>query len=156
MKCVGESNKNFYISKSTQQGAGQGLFATKDLKKGDALLIVGVIAKARECVRYADNYSFVTNEGECWVPLGFGAIVNHANNPAHQNVEYANDPLPEYRLLRDIKKDEELLTNYGAGFANTLATHQVLGASGNLLEWEQECIDIAESKEGKELYEKVF
>lgn len=156
MTCVVELDRRFRIDKSTQQGAGQGLFTRRNLSKGDQLDIVGAVVTERECVKYADNYNFVNNRGECWIPLGFGAIVNHANNPAHQNVEYINDPKPAYKFLRDIEEGEELLTSYGAGFANTLATYQILKAEGNLLEWEQECVDIAESKEGKGLYEKVF
>jgi len=153
---VTEYDNRFQISESTQNGAGRGLFAKIAVKEGDQLDIVGVVAVSRDCVRYADNYNFVANKGECWVPLGFGAIVNHANNPAHQNVEYTNDPKPAYRFLRDIKEGEELLTSYGAGFANTLATYQALGVKEDLIGWEQECVDIADSKEGKELYEKVF
>lgn len=156
MHYVKELDNRFYIAESTQQGAGQGLFAVQDLSKDSQLDIVGVVAAARDCVKFADNYNFVTKKGECWVPLGFGALVNHSSNPAHQNVEYTCHETPAYRFIRDIKKDEEILTSYGHAFANVLAIYQTLEERGNIIEWQQECEDIADSKEGKELYEKVF
>jgi len=156
MHVVEELDNRFRINESRQSGAGKGLFASKNLNKGDQLDIVGVVAKARECVKYADGYSFETKTGECWVPLGFGAIVNHATNPAKQNVEYTNDPLPAYRFMRDIDEGDELLTSYGAGFANTLAVYLTLGIEESLIEWEQDCVQVADSKEGKELYASIF
>lgn len=155
MHCAEELDNRFHIAKSTQKGAGEGLFANESLRKGDRLDIVGVVAK-RECVKYADGYSFETGIGQCWVPLGFGAIVNHATNPANQNVEYTHDPQPAYCFMRDIEEGEELLTSYGAGFANTLAVYSIVEGKENLIEWEQDCVEIADSKEGKEFYASIF
>lgn len=158
MHSVTESDDRFYIDKSTQGDAGDGLFAAADLKEGDTLRIVGVIAKSRECVKFADSHSLVTQKGDCWIPLGFGALVNHACNPANQNVSYAfdDDGTPMFRLTRNVEKGDEILTDYGAGFANILAVYLTLGAEGDLVAWSNECERIADSEDGKALYEKIF
>lgn len=141
MHVVKESDNRFYINKSTQQNAGNGLFAKTDLKEGDYLTIVGVVVESRECVRYADAYNFVTQEGDCWIPLGFAALVNHATNPAHQNVkfDYINK-IPAYVVTRDIKQDEEILTSYGVGFANLLAVYLTLNFTENFIDWQEDCL----------------
>tara|TARA_Y100000034_G_scaffold6762_1_gene7449 strand:- start:9826 stop:10311 length:486 start_codon:yes stop_codon:yes gene_type:complete len=157
MYSVEESDDRFYIAESTQGKAGKGLFAQVNLEQGDHLEIVGVVAKSRDCVSYADSHSFATSEGECWMPLGFGALVNHASNPAHENVEYCfKGEQPVFRCMRPINKDEEILTSYGAGFANVLAVYLTLDAKGDLAQWEHECEEIADSTAGKDLYEKIF
>lgn len=157
MQHVKELDNRFYIAESTQKGAGDGLFAKVDLKENDCLEIIGVIAESKKCVKYANSHSFVTQEGECWIPLGFGAIVNHASDPSCQNVVYTfYEEMPVFICTSNIKEGDEILTSYGSGFANVLATYLSLEATGNLVEWQQECEDISNSEEGAKLYEKLW
>jgi len=134
---IEETDKRFYVQKSTIPNAGLGVFAAEDLKKGDWLEIIGPQVKvgsiADQCTQYADKYKFAATgkvvKGKQKVdfdrkvvPMGYGGIVNHAPNPKLQNVmiDYYRGPRRNsaagqaiYRFLRNIHKDEEILGNYG-------------------------------------------
>jgi hypothetical protein len=109
------------------------------LKKDGFLEIIGVLVKrnsvADSCTAYANNYKFGCKEGDdIWhlVPMGYAAIINHANTKTQQNCEiknvrakvsnkkiksnkdfFAYSGEAVYRFIRDIDKDEELLGDYG-------------------------------------------
>ena len=138
MILVEEKDDRFYIKESTIPKAGWGVFTRVALKKGDWLEIIGVQvdtdSMSDKCTHYADKYKFAANgtinkKGEREinftrkiVPLGFGAIVNHAPLEEQQNAEifYRNGPTKNgaagkavYRFIRDISPEEEILGNYG-------------------------------------------
>jgi hypothetical protein len=137
MILIEENDERFYLKKSTQPNAGLGVFASKDLKKGDFIEIIGVMVKknsiADVCTSYANNYKFAAaydNEYDMHiVPMGFGGMVNHANNKEEQNAEikYIEHKIINsaagkavYYFIKDIKKDEEILGNYGENWNNAI------------------------------------
>ncbi len=126
---VEEPDNRFYIGQSTIPNAGLGCFTKTLLKRGDCLEIIGVYVKrgslADQCTEYARRYKFAGSENfnAKIVPMGFGAMVNHSDNPQLQNCyltfdkkrlkksEHAGQVF--YVFTRDILPDEELIGNYG-------------------------------------------
>jgi len=129
MVFIEENDTRFYIAESTIPNAGWGCFAKTLLKKSDWLEIIGVYVKtgglADQCTHYAKRYKFAGNEklNAKIIPMGFGAIVNHSDDPSirncaleyvpglHKRSEHAGQVI--YRFIRDILPDEELIGNYG-------------------------------------------
>jgi hypothetical protein len=131
-----ETDNRFYISESTVPNAGMGVFAAEDLAAGDFMEIIGVQVRrgsaADKCTNYASSYKFAARAGESdrlVVPMGYGGMVNHATDPGAKNVEIRANKGPTrnpnagqivYFFLRDIKKDEEILGDYGETWGKVL------------------------------------
>jgi hypothetical protein len=129
MNFVEETDTRFYIQESTLPNAGYGCFANTFLKAGDWLEIIGVYVKtggiADQCTHYAKRYKFAGSpkQNAKIVPMGYGGIVNHTENPTLQNcrLEFAaglnrrsqDSGQVIYRFIRDIAPGEELIGNYG-------------------------------------------
>ena len=129
MMFVEEKDARFYLDKSTINNAGIGVFAAEDIKKGDFLEILGVMVQknsiADKCTAYANNYKFeatYNNADRYVVPLGYGGMINHIDDKEKQNAiitHFRRNPdnfssgCLVYYFTRDIKKDEEILGNYG-------------------------------------------
>lgn len=130
MYIIEETDTRFYIDKSTLPNAGLGCFAKELIKKNDFLEIIGVMVRngsiADKCTHYAMRYKFAATlkkEAKI-VPLGYGGMVNHTDDPYLQNVQLAyldrgrtkrseHSTQAAYLALRDIQPGEELLGNYG-------------------------------------------
>jgi hypothetical protein len=129
MNFIEETDTRFYIKESNIPNAGWGCFAKTFLKRGDWLEIIGVYVKtgglADQCTHYAKRYKFAGSPKQTAkiVPMGFGGIVNHSDDPNVQNcrLEYVGGLNKRsgdagqvvYRFFRDILPDEELIGNYG-------------------------------------------
>lgn len=126
MFLIEEKDDRFKIGLSTQPKAGRGLFALKDIKKGDYIEVLGVIVEkgspADLCTQYAESYKFAADYKESYtghvIPMGYAALVNHANDRSQQNVEikYINKdgrPLCVYMFTRDVVAGVEILGDYG-------------------------------------------
>ena len=138
-----EKDDRFYIKESTIPDAGMGLFAKVSIKAGSILPIKGVQVQAGsaadQCTAYAKDYKFAACDRKTnryIVPLGYAAIVNHANHPRDKNVEirasnHSADTFVgkmAYYFLRDVEPDEEILGDYGefwAGVFNWAQEHKV-------------------------------
>lgn len=124
-----ETDIRFYIKESLILNAGWGCFANIFLKEGDWLEIIGVYVRtgglADQCTHYAKRYKFAGSpkKNAKIVPMGFGGMVNHSDDPNLQNcrLEYVaglnrrseHSGQVIYRFIRDILSDEELVGNYG-------------------------------------------
>lgn len=126
---IKEDDKRFYISESTQPGAGRGLFAAVDIRKGENLEVIGVMVErgspADQCTSFANDYKFAADYADSFkkhiIPFGYGGIVNHANNSSDQNVEIryikkGSSDTCVYHFIRDVSKGEEILGDYGEEF----------------------------------------
>ena len=105
-----ETDKRFYISKSTLPGAGKGLFAKTPLAQGERLEVLGVLITADsvsdQCTSYADPYKFRVGD-KLLIPTGYGTVVNHSADP---NLEKLIEGEKVYlKALRPINLGEELL-----------------------------------------------
>lgn len=126
----------FYIATSKIPKAGNGLFAAKPIKKNEFLFITGIKVErgslSDRTTSFLNKYKFLLRpeivngnmeSGKYSVcPLGYASFVNH--QPKKQNVKIAyfddiNLELPKhaenllYVFIKDVAKDEEILTNYG-------------------------------------------
>jgi len=108
-----ETDERFYVAPSTLPGAGEGLFAAVPISGGDRLRIVGVLVMANSesdrCTDYADRYKLRAGE-LLLIPTGWGAKVNHSDDPNVRKVVEGQDVYLE--ALRPIAKDEELFFRY--------------------------------------------
>lgn len=126
---VEETDERFYIAPSTMPNAGYGCFAKTHIKRGDWLEIIGVYVKAHgiadQCTEYAKRYKFAGSPqmNAKIVPMGYGGMVNHSDDPKLKNCELMFDRGINkrsqhagqviYRFLRDVLPDEEIIGNYG-------------------------------------------
>ena len=126
---VEETDERFYIAPSILPNAGYGCFAKTHIKKGDWLEIIGVLVKhgglADQCTEYAKRYKFAGSlqMNAKIVPMGFGGMVNHSDDPKLRNCELVFDKSINkrsqhagqvfYKFLRDVLPDEEVIGNYG-------------------------------------------
>lgn len=101
---------------------GYGVFALEDIPKGKIIEHCYAITLKNSIRNYPalHNYLFEdsTKKGKCVILLGYGMIYNHAMDLVNQNVKYWH--LPEvslflFQAIKDIKKGDELLVNYGKG-----------------------------------------
>ncbi len=126
---IQENDKRFYIGESTQPNAGRGLFASADIKKGDHLEVIGVVVDRDSavdlCTSYANSFKFAADYSDSYkkhiIPMGYGGIVNHANDKKNQNVEIRyikkdSDQVCVYHFIKDVKKGQEILGDYGEGW----------------------------------------
>jgi hypothetical protein len=129
MITVEEKDLRFYIAVSTQSNAGMGLFASQHLKRGDHLEVIGVMVNkgsiSDECTAYANTFKFAADYADSYrkhiIPLGYGGMVNHANQKKDQNAEIkyitkGGRKVCVYQFIKDIEKDEEILGDYGEGW----------------------------------------
>lgn len=114
-----ETLQKFHVDTSTIPGAGRGVFARIDLKKGEALEILGVKVKhgslEDSCTRYAYHYKFFADSREnSLIPVGFGGMVNQATTVRKVNAHITQtEGKVYYVLIRDVKAGEEILGWYG-------------------------------------------
>lgn len=105
---------SFILKPSTIEGAGVGVFATHDIKKGTLLRLYGeeknrVLKKnevPKEFVRYAHDMGdkLLCPQDFGWMPLGW--YLNHSKNA---NLEEKEDG--SY-AIKDIKVGEEIFIDY--------------------------------------------
>ena len=137
MILVEEKDKRFYLEKSKIEDAGIGVFASENINAGSVLEIIGVMVKigsiSDQCSQFASNYKFAADFSDKYdrhiVPLGFGGMVNHTNDKNQQNVELRyikrstnNEASGSavYYFIKDVKKGEEILGNYGKKWNNKI------------------------------------
>ena len=114
-----------YVSKSRIPKAGRGVFAVKNIKKGELIEVCPAIKISRDDPANVDegaltHYFFhygrtQTSKTAIAVVLGHGSLYNHSYEP---NATYKKKPAQgtvEFYALRNIKKDEEIMTNYNYG-----------------------------------------
>lgn len=140
-----ESDDRFYVKDSTIKNAGKGLFARRNILKGEILMVTGVLVERQSpadiCTAYANAYKFATSpvilsNGNAepgkfsLIPLGYGGIVNHLKEEDGINVEmtFLEDCQVGYRFLRDVNKDEEIIGNYGDQFQSIMDWLEKQGA----------------------------
>lgn len=133
MILIEEKDQRFYIKESKIKNAGMGVFAKEDIKKDSYLEIIGVMVDigsvADDCTKFAASYKFAANFENKFdrhiIPMGFGAIINHTDDPEIRNVELryirhslknSNSGSAVYYFIKDVKKDEEILGNYGQSY----------------------------------------
>ena len=113
-----EKDDRFFIYTSTIPKAGFGLFAKKNINKGDKLYVFGIKIPLDSdfniCTGYARNYKFAdpTNSKNCIMPLNYAGMINQ--NLDDLNATINNNGKDVYfEFTRDINANEEIFTYYG-------------------------------------------
>lgn len=118
MKKTLSSNK-VYVMQSGIPDAGRGVYARRDIKKGEIIEKCPVIdvptydmANLKDSSLIAYFFFYGKGNKRVLIALGFGSIYNHSYEP---NAIYKIKPIDmtiEFRALIDIKKDDEITFNY--------------------------------------------
>lgn len=115
------SNK-IYISESKINKAGQGVFAAQDIKKDEIIEVCPVIIVPNKDVSNLKksiliNYYFYFGEKNelLAIALGFGSIYNHSYEPNATYKKKTKEKVIDFIAIKDIKKNEEITTNYNYG-----------------------------------------
>jgi SET domain-containing protein len=102
--------------KDTQK-YGRGIYAERDIKKGEKFEVSPIIMiSTEEWEKYLEktilyNYLFYWGENLA-LALGYGSLFNHSYQP---NARFYNNMANlsiDFYALRDIKQDEEITINY--------------------------------------------
>lgn len=92
---------------------GYGVFANQHFKKGDIIEECYLLVSKRGGDKALEDYYFQVGRSANGIPLGFGMIYNHAEEP---NADYTLHPkrsLMVFKASRPIKKGEEIFISYG-------------------------------------------
>lgn len=113
------ASKKVYVDKSRILNAGRGVYANRNIKKGETIERSPIIeipqhdmSILRGSILVTYFFFFGKNKERIAIALGFGSIYNHSNKP---NIAYKIKPkekLIEFIALDDIKKNDELTFNY--------------------------------------------
>ena len=110
---------NIYMGKSGILNAGRGVYAARDIKKGEVIERGPIIevskndtSNLKESILVTYFFYFGKNKERLAIALGFGSIYNHSYMP---NTTYKIKPrekIIDFIALEDIKKDKEITFNY--------------------------------------------
>ena len=108
-----------YIAESKIANAGRGVYARRDIRKGEVVEMCPTIDISTDDLVYLNETTLVTYLFYCGddleqavIALGFGSIYNHSYQP---NAIYEIKPqkgVMSLVALRDISKDEEITVSY--------------------------------------------
>lgn len=118
MKKIFTSDK-VYVKQSKILNAGKGVYAMRDIKKGELIEKCPVIEIPTHDLSNVDESFLVTyfyysgkHKERVVIALGFGSIYNHTFTPnALYKIKHAENTI-DFIALHNIKKDEEITVNY--------------------------------------------
>jgi uncharacterized protein len=97
---------------------GRGVFASKTFAAGEIvetcpMLVIPADDRPQVDATVLGGYYFEWDDGAGALPLGLGALYNHAVEPnAYAEIDTENETL-SYIALRDIESGEEITISYG-------------------------------------------
>lgn len=108
--------RNLYCSRAGKKG--RGVFSNRPIHRGEVIETCEVIFFPRREVAtmrktQLEYYYYWWKSGSAVLPLGFGVLYNHSQNP---NADWINDYRSRRMILvalRAISKGEEITVNYG-------------------------------------------
>lgn len=111
-----------YVKQSSVKGAGRGVFAQQDIKKGESIETCPVItipaydmANLNESILLTYFFFHGSDKKRVCIALGFGSLYNHSYTPSAMYTIHTEEKTVEFTALSDIKKDEEITFNYKLG-----------------------------------------
>ncbi len=109
-----------YISKSEVPKAGRGVFAAKQIKKGEVIEKCPVFVLPRKDYPIVKktamrNYYFMWGKTTAAVCFGYGSLYNHSYQPNATYKKKIKDKVIEFVAIKGIKKGEEITVNYHYG-----------------------------------------
>jgi len=116
------TSDKIYIAKSKIGKAGRGVFARKNIKKGETIEKCPIIevpkydvSKLRESILVTYFFYFGKRKEKLALALGFGSLYNHSNNPNSSFKVKPREKLIEFIALRPIKENSEITFSYSGG-----------------------------------------
>lgn len=98
---------------------GRGIFATRDIQKGELLEESHIILVPKEEYKYLkktvlSNYFFWwrKDKTECAIALGYGSLFNHSYTPNATYKFIRKNKTINFYAYTDIKAGEEIFVNY--------------------------------------------
>ena len=118
----------FEIKKSKIKGAGKGVFAKKEIKKGEHIgYYTGKVINAKQLdkepyisslfILQITKDHFVYGEGK---GSNFVSFINHSNKPNAELIVSTRWKTGRIAAVRKIKPGEEIFYNYSAGYWSAL------------------------------------
>lgn len=111
-----------YISKSGIINAGRGVYARRDIKKGEIIERCPIIevpkndtSNLKESILVTYFFYFGKNKERITVALGFGSIYNHSYKPNATYKIKQKEKVIDFIALDDINKNDEITFNYNKG-----------------------------------------
>jgi len=121
MKKLFTSDK-VYISKSGILDAGRGVYARRDIKKGEIIERCPIIevpkhdvSNLKESILVTYFFYFGRSKERLAIALGFGSMYNHAYKPNTTYKINQREMIIDFIALDDIKQDSEITFNYSNG-----------------------------------------
>lgn len=105
-----------YINKSKIPSSGKGVFASKNIKKGEIIEIAPILVL--ESSDFVDTKWNLLFEYYFWMDdfvvlaLGYGSLYNHSKDPNCKYEIKRKEEIIIFTAIKDISKDEEILFNY--------------------------------------------
>ncbi|MFH1971042.1 MAG: SET domain-containing protein-lysine N-methyltransferase [Patescibacteria group bacterium] len=108
-----------YIGESRILNAGRGVFARRDIKKGEIIERCPIIevskhdtSNLKESILVTYFFYFGKNMERLAIVLGFGSIYNHSYKPNARFKTNQKEKIIDFIALNDIKKGNEITFNY--------------------------------------------
>ncbi len=121
MKKLLASDK-IYVGVSKIPNAGRGVFAVRDIKKGEIIercptieIPKGDRSNLDESILVTYFLYFGKNKERIALMLGFSSIYNHSDIPNANFKIFPKEEIVEFIAIKNIKKDEEITFDYKHG-----------------------------------------
>lgn len=116
------SSDKVYISDSKKPNAGRGVFAIRNIKKGEIIEICPVIEISKDDAHRVNETKLVTyifylgkKKDQSIIALGYGSIYNHSYKPNAKYVREYKQRTIKFTAIGNIKKNMEITVNYNQG-----------------------------------------
>lgn len=116
-----KTSDKVYISISKIPNSGRGVFAAKDIQKGELIERCPTIEVPKDDVANLTDSILITyfyylgkNKDRVFITLGFGSIYNHTYKPNAVYKAKLKEGLIDFIAIKSIKKDEEITVNYNS------------------------------------------
>ena len=109
-----------YIAKSKVKNAGRGVFAARNLKRGEVIERCPVLVLPRNdylLVKKTElrNYYFMWGKSTSAICFGYGSMYNHSYESNATYRKRIKEKIIDFIAIKSLKKGEEITVNYNYG-----------------------------------------
>lgn len=116
------TSDKIYIARSLIPSGGRGVFAQKNIKKGELIercptieVPSSDVANLVDSILITYFYYLGKNKDRVFITLGFGSIYNHTYTPNAVYKAILKEGIIDFIATKYIKKDVEITVNYNTG-----------------------------------------
>jgi len=113
------ASDKIYVGESKIPSAGRGVFATKNIKKGELIERCPIIEVSKNdslnlktSILVTYLFYFGKKKEKLAIALGFGSIYNHSFKSKAKFIIKPKEKIIDFIALEDIERDEEITFNY--------------------------------------------